>query len=88
MSKFQIYLSYFLDKSTPLFVGEREIKMVPDRTINNCDTSNTSHFTLHNHSGKHIDFPNHFFDEGKVAQDYDESFWVFNEVYLLNKSTT
>ncbi len=87
MAKLQIYLSYFLDESTPLYGGERGIKMVPDRAINNGDTANTKHITFHNHSGTHIDFPNHFFDEGKVAQDYDASFWVFNEVYLLNKPT-
>ena len=60
--------------------------MVPDRAINKGDTANTKRVALHNHSGTHIDYPNHFIDDGKVAQDYDASFWVFNHVHLLNKT--
>ena len=81
----KIYLSYFLDENTPLYGGEKGVKMMIDRAIKNGDTANTKRIELHNHSGTHIDFPNHFFDNGKVAQDYDASFWIFNEVYLLTK---
>jgi arylformamidase len=86
VGKSYIYLSYFLDENTPLYGGEKGIKMVPDRAIKNGDTANTKRVTLHNHSGTHIDFPNHFFDDGKVAQDYAASFWVFNHVHVLNKT--
>jgi arylformamidase len=85
LGKQYIYLSYFLDDNTPLYGGEKGITMVPDRTIKNGDTANTKRVALHNHSGTHIDFPNHFFDDGKVAQDYDASFWVFNHVHVINK---
>ena len=86
MGKQYIYLSYFLDENTPLYGGEKGIKMVSDRAINKGHTANTKRVTLNNHSGTHIDFPNHFFDDGKVAQDYEASFWVFNHVHLLNKA--
>lgn len=80
-----IYLSYFLDENTPLYGGGNGIKMVPERAINKGDTANTKHVAFNNHTGTHIDFPNHFFAKGKVVQDYDASFWIFNEVYLLDK---
>ena len=35
------------------------------------DTANTKSITLHNHSGTHIDFPNHFIINGKT---YNKSF--------------
>lgn len=74
-----------MDENTPLYGGEKGIKMVPDRAINKGDTANTKRLALHNHCGTHVDFPNHFFDYGKVAQDYEASFWIFNDVYLLKK---
>jgi arylformamidase len=85
MVKSHIYLSYFLDENTPLYGGERGIQMIPDRAIIKGDTANTKRVTLHNHSGTHIDFPSHFFEDGKVTQDYNASFWIFNDVYLLDK---
>ena len=86
MNKSFIYLSYFLDENTPLYGGEKGIKMVADRSISKGDSANTKRVSFHNHSGTHIDFPNHFFDQGKVAQDYDASFWIFNNVHLKLQS--
>ena len=39
---------------------------------------------MNNHIGTHIDFPNHFSNEGKKSSDYPPSFWVFNKVGLVN----
>ena len=86
MNKSFIYLSYFLDENTPMYGGEKGIKMVADRSISKGDSANTKRVSFHNHSGTHIDFPNHFFDQGKVAQDYDASFWIFNNVHLKLQS--
>lgn len=79
-----IYLSYFLNESTPLYGGEKGISVVPDRDITKGDTANTKRLKLHNHSGTHIDFPNHFFAEGKMSQAYDAAFWVFEHPYILD----
>lgn len=85
MTKRQVYLSYFLDENTPLYGGEKGISITPDRNIEKGDTANTKRVSLHNHSGTHIDFPNHFFMEGKKSNDYEASFWIFNNPFVLEK---
>lgn len=81
-----IYLSYFLDDRTPLYGGAKGIFVTPDRSIALGDTANTKRLTMHNHSGTHIDFPNHFFDDGKKSDAYDASFWVFSHPFFLEKN--
>ena len=38
---------------------------------------------FHNHSGTHIDFPNHFLENGKFSSDYEADFWIFNNPYVI-----
>ena len=78
-----IYLSYFLDHSTPLYGGAKGISISSDRSINNGDTANTKPISLQNHSGTHIDFPNHFFENGKTSEKYNADFWMFEKPYLV-----
>ena len=97
MKKYK-YLSYFLDEKTPLYGGKSGISIKKLDDISSGDSANTKTINLHNHSGTHIDFPNHFFDKGKVSSDYDAKFWIFenpfmlkikakeNQIILLNKS--
>ncbi len=80
-----IYLSYFLDENTPLYGGDRGVKIAKERSIPSGDTANTKMVSLNNHSGTHIDFPNHFFEDGKKSNDYDANFWLFNKVCLIHK---
>lgn len=79
-----IYLSYFLDAETPLYGGSKGIKIEPLNQISIGDTANTKMITMHNHSGTHVDFPNHFFEDGNVSDKYEASFWIFNNPYVLN----
>jgi arylformamidase len=79
-----IYLSYFLDSETPLYGGNKGIKIIPGNQISLGDSANTKNLTFHNHSGTHIDFPNHFFEDGNVSDNYEASFWVFNSPFVLN----
>ena len=97
MAKFQ-YLSYFLDDKTPIYGGDSGIDITKLNDISKGDTANTKRISLHNHSGTHIDFPNHFLENGKFSSDYPADFWIFNnphvikispdvdEIILLNKS--
>jgi arylformamidase len=78
-----IYLSYFLDKSTPLYGGGKGISITQDRSISNGDTANTKRLSFQNHSGTHIDFPNHFFENGKTSENYTADFWIFENPYLI-----
>jgi len=85
MNKKYIYLSYFLDNQTPLYGGSKGIQIKPERSIISGDTANTKNISFNNHSGTHIDFPNHFFQDGYTSEIYNASFWIFCRPYLLNK---
>lgn len=78
-----IYLSYFLNDKTPLYGGGIGINITPLNQIKKGDRSNTKSITLHNHSGTHIDFPNHFIADGKTSEQYEASFWIFGCPALL-----
>jgi kynurenine formamidase len=79
-----IYLSYFLDEKTPLYGGQIGISIKKDRNIDNGDTANTKRLKMHNHSGTHIDFPNHFFIDGKLSEAYPADFWIFNSPFVID----
>lgn len=80
----KIYLSYFLDDKTPIYGGEIGISIKNDRNIADGDTANTKLLALHNHSGTHIDFPNHFFIDGKLSEAYSADFWMFSTPFVIN----
>ena len=77
------YLSYFLDQKTPLYGGKSGISIKKLDDISSGDSANTKTISMHNHSGTHIDFPNHFFETGKVSSDYDADFWFFENPFML-----
>ena len=61
--------------------GER-IKIKKIRSISGGDTSNNSYLTFNSHYGTHIDFPNHFDNNGKTGTDYQANSFVFNQANL------
>ncbi len=77
------YLSYFMDENTPLYGGSKGVSLKDDRSILKGDSANTKHLALHNHSGTHIDFPNHFFTEGLTAEFYPAEHWIFTSPALI-----
>lgn len=82
-----IYLSYFIDESTPVYGGLKEaISIKQSSSIQQGNTSNNLKITMSNHAGTHIDFPFHFSDSGKKSSDYSPEFWIFNKVGFLDCS--
>ena len=79
-----IFLSYFINEKTPLYGGENAILIEKRSQISNGASSNTKYLKLPNHTGTHIDFPNHFSDEGKIINDYSASFWRFKNVHAIS----
>ena len=77
-----------MDAETPLYGGDKGIEVQPLNQISNGDTSNTKLLKLHNHSGTHIDFPNHFIANGKTSSDYDPAFWYFQSPFLYERTAT
>lgn len=72
-----------MDENTPLYGGKKGVLVTQDRSINNGDTANTKQLSLHNHSGTHIDFPNHFFIDGATSEIYDAEHWVFLHPFMI-----
>ncbi len=77
------YLSYFINQRTPLYGGEKAIEIEKRSEISKGASSNTKYLKFPNHTGTHIDFPNHFSDKGKTINDYPALFWIFNKVAVI-----
>ena len=80
-----IYLSYFLNDQTPLYGGNKGIDVAIDKNISKGDSANTKIIKFHNHSGTHIDFPNHFYKDGKSSSEYPANFWVFESPFIYKQ---
>lgn len=78
-----IFLSYHLDSNTPIYGGSKGICIDIDRSIENGDSANTKIIKFSNHSGTHIDYPNHFIKNGSTSNFFDANFWQFNKVLLI-----
>ena len=72
-----------MDNLTPLYGGEKGVNVKISRSIENGDSANTKQLTLHNHSGTHIDYPNHFFSDGRKSENYLAKDWIFRKPFLL-----
>lgn len=75
-----------MDQETPLYGGGKGITILPDKSIIKGDSANTKILSFKNHSGTHIDFPNHFFEYGKTSELYSAQNWVFDKPFLIEKS--
>lgn len=78
------YLSYNINEKTPLYGGEKLVSIEQRSEISKGDSSNTKHIRLPNHTGTHIDFPNHFSNSGKTINDYPASFWQFDKIHVVS----
>lgn len=79
-----VYLSYFINEQTPLYGGEKAIFIEEKSKISEGAGSNSKYLKLPNHTGTHIDFPNHFSDAGKTINDYPASFWRFDKIFVIS----
>jgi kynurenine formamidase len=77
-----------MDENTPLYGGGKGVSVLEDRSISKGDTANTKQLSFHNHSGTHIDFPNHFFENGFTSEKYEAAQWIFRKPYLIIKQTS
>ena len=73
---------------TPLYGGEKNVKIESRNSISNGDSSNTSFLKFPSHTGTHIDFPKHFSEQGKTINDYRPEFWIFEHPFVLNYYAT
>lgn len=79
----KVNLSYFLSEDSPIYGGVDNVSIKEDGVISKGDSANTKLLQLSNHSGTHIDYPNHFIDEGKKSDTYPAEFWFFDNPYMI-----
>jgi arylformamidase len=69
------FLSYPIDEKTPMYGGKKGLKVKKTSSIEEGDIANAEEWTMPNHLGTHIDFPNHFYDEGQKMEDVPQEYW-------------
>ena len=77
-----INLSYWIDEQTPLYGGRTGFKVHHENSLNLGDTCNTKFIEIKNHCGTHIDFPNHFIQEGKTSDLFSSSDLIYSNPFL------
>lgn len=80
------YLSYFYDDLTPSYNNGDKFTCKEIKSIRKGDSCNSSHYSMPNHTGTHIDLPSHFDELGKTMEDYDADFWHFNKTGIIDLS--
>lgn len=73
------FLSYPLCESAPSYGAKHKFRAYKESDISKGDIANSFKFETSVHMGTHIDFPKHFFDDGKSALDFGASFFVFEK---------
>jgi len=79
-----ISLSYPLSIELSGYGNGNHLSINQIKSINKGDTSNNTEFCMPSHLGTHIDFPYHFSSKGKTIDDYELSFFVFNDVSIIS----
>jgi len=79
-----IKMSRPLSNNMPCYNGEKNIEIIPDNSIVNGDSTNSIKLKMGNHVGTHIDFPHHFYINGKTIDDYPTDWFIFNKISILD----
>jgi len=79
-----IWLSHPLNNNTPQYGGGEGINIAVDKCISKGDSCNTSHVSLSNHIGSHVDAPIHFITGGLSIDSYAPEEWIFNRPIVLD----
>jgi len=61
---------------TPAYGGKKGFSSVSLSSIKKGDTANTQKWEFSNHTGTHVDFPYHFYENGQTFCSFPDSFWM------------
>ena len=78
------YLSHIINNATPTYGNAYNISITLSHDMKNGEVANESHISSPTHIGTHIDLPFHFYKNGQTIEQYDASFWIFNNPILLD----
>ena len=88
MSEDKIYLSYPLNNNTPTYGNRTRVAVSKLKSTAEGSTVNESMISLPLHSGTHIDFPYHFFENGTKHDSFSADFWFFENILLIEIDQT
>lgn len=75
MSKFHFTsMTHWIDESTPTYGNNEGFNRENLSSISEGRSSNSHKWHFNNHIGTHVDFPYHFYNEGKKSHHFDDVF--------------
>lgn len=77
------FLSYVINENTPTYGNRNQVSLYKKSDINKGDIANDSFISTTVHIGTHIDMPYHFYQDGQTVNDFDDNFWIFNNIVIL-----
>jgi arylformamidase len=78
-----LFLSHIISKDIPVYTGTPPCIIKKINSLSQGDSANSCKFFMGNHAGTHIDAPNHFFRNGKMASKYPVEFWIFKSPRVI-----
>jgi kynurenine formamidase len=83
-----ISLSHYISETTPSYNNSGSFCRSTLTSIKNGNSANSENWNFNNHIGTHIDFPLHFFDDGKTSSDFNTQFFINNKVGFIELEKT
>lgn len=77
-------LSHVLEENSPVHMALKEPEFIHNSQIPRGDGYNSFIITVENHSGTHVDAPNHFLEGGKTISEYLPDELIFNNPLILD----
>ena len=77
-------LSYDIGARTPLYPGTPQVVIEKVKEMDKNDLCNTYKVAFSNHTGTHIDAPNHFYNNGRRIGDYPPGDLVFSRPVIID----
>jgi arylformamidase len=76
-------LTHWINETTPSYGNQGGFTRSSLSAIKDGRTANSEQWGFNNHLGTHIDFPKHFDDKGLSSSDYDNPFFVYDQVGII-----
>ena len=75
-----ISLSHWIGLATPTYNNSGGFQRGDITSIKNGNSANSEEWKFNNHIGTHIDYPFHFYEEGKKSSDFETSFYINKKI--------
>lgn len=84
MSSFKyISLSHWIGENTPTYNNSGSFNRYSITSIKNGNSANSEEWKFSNHIGTHIDFPFHFYENGRKSSDFNMPFFINKKIGFI-----